>query len=190
MTMLNARQEQQKQRQLKRRIMRRPLHAMLALTALAIPVSTQQAACFDTLTAINGDMQMELARIRNGGTPEPSYTYNLCPDTFFDATMTTLEPVLDNTMFVCGENGSRLNGCVIIGGNEQIRIQDSSLDGYIIQQLNFIGITFAGFGTSDEMTGASISALASSTTVATFTDVAWQVRESRSVPFLRQGDKN
>jgi hypothetical protein len=133
--------------------------------------------CFSTIAEINTEMQTELERISGGGTPEDSYTYILCSDTFFDATNTTLVPLLDNANFMCGDDGNRLNGCVILGGTEQVRFQDSNITGYPINQVNFVGITFAGFeqSTADKV-GASIVASASSTTVAKFTDTAWQVR--------------
>jgi hypothetical protein len=121
-------------------------------------------------------MQTEFVRIQNGATPADAYMYNLCANTFFDATSTILAPVLSNSMFICGNDGSRLGRCVIVGGSEQVRIVDSTIDGYPLQELSFMGITFSSFESNALKTGTSIAAFASSSTTATFTDCAWEVR--------------
>jgi hypothetical protein len=143
-----------------------------------------QSSCFTTLGEINMAMQTELDRIREGGTPEDSYTFRLCANQFFDASLVFLEPVLNNAMFVCGETGSRSDSCVILGGSQQVLIRDSTVPGYPLLSVSFMGITFAGFEPSTGMTGTSIAALASVQTVATFIDVAWQVRRTmRDISF-------
>jgi len=159
-----------------------PLQALIVLGMLFRPIVAQETACFETLGSINSVMQTELSRIQNGATPQESYVYSLCSNTFLDAGSEPLQPVLDNTMFVCGDDGSRSNRCVIVGGNQQVLIRDSLVSGYPLQELNFMGITFSAFETNGEMTGSSISALASSTTTATFTDCTWQVRLMVVVP--------
>ena len=132
--------------------------------------------CVRTIDELNNEMQLEQQRIAEGGTPEGSYTYILCSDTFFDATNATLVPLLDNIMFMCGDDGDRLNNCVILGGTEQVQIQNSNLTGYAINQIGFMGITFAGFEKTDTRQGTSITASASASTVVKFTNTAWQVR--------------
>jgi hypothetical protein len=124
-------------------------------------------------------MQTELVRIQNGATPQDSYTYNLCPNKIFDAASVFLEPVLNNANFVCGNDGRRTNSCVIVGGTMQVRIVDSAVTGYPLQEISFTGITFSGFETSNSMSGTSIAAFASSAATATFTDCEWKVREAQ-----------
>jgi hypothetical protein len=119
-------------------------------------------------------METELIRIQNGATPQDSYLYNLCNNTFFDATNTVLKPVLNNVMFICGDDGSRLGRCVILGGSLQVEIVDSTVDAYPLQEMSFMGITFSSFESNALRTGTSIGAFASSVTTATFTDCAWE----------------
>lgn len=135
-----------------------------------------QTPCFDTIGALNSAMQMELVRIQSGATPEDAYMYNLCTNTFFDAATAILMPVLNNVMFICGNDGSRLGRCVILGGSEQVRIVDSTVDSYPLQELSFMGITFSSFVTNTARSGMSIAAFASSSTTATFSDCSWEVR--------------
>jgi len=164
------------------------LRALLALGVLARPIAAQTAPCFNTLGAINSVMQTELVRIQNGAPPQQSYVYSLCPNTFLDASAEPLEPVLNNVMFVCGESGDRSGRCVILGGSQQVLIQDSLVDGYPLQELSFLGITFSAFETNGgDMTGSSIAAFASSTTTATFIDCVWQVHISRQAKRLCAG---
>jgi hypothetical protein len=125
-------------------------------------------------------MELELIRIRNGAVPQTTYVYTLCPNTVLDATTTPLRPLLNNAMFVCGADGQRSNRCVILGGTVQVAILDSLVDGYPLQELSFLGLTFSGFVSDDASAangiGTSIAAMASSVTMATFTDCSWQVR--------------
>jgi hypothetical protein len=157
--------------------------AIVPLHAQAPPTSTTTAMldCFATLGAMNSAMELELIRIRNGATPQTTYVYPLCPNTVLDATTTPLRPLLNNAMFVCGADGNRSNRCVILGGTVQVAILDSLVDGYPLQELSFLGLTFSGF-VSDTGIGTSIAAMASSVTMATFTDCAWQVRTTRECP--------
>jgi hypothetical protein len=159
--------------------------ALCVLSVLAQPVISQNPTpCFDTIGSLNSVMQTELTRIRNGATPQNAYMYNLCNNTFFDATTSILEPVLNNVMFVCGENGNRLGRCVILGGSVQVQIDDSTVDTYPIQELSFMGITFSSFESNALRTGTSIGAYASSSTTATFMDCTWE--EFKSDFVIRQ----
>lgn len=166
--------------------MRHLIEISLVLNILLYPVTAQTPPCFSTLGAINTAMQKELIRIQNGATPQNTYVYNLCSNTVFDASANSLEPVLSNAMFVCGGNGSRQNSCRISGGAEQVHIVDSLVTGYPLQALSFMGITFSTFQSNTMNTGTSISAFASSSTTATFTDCAWQVR-ARCALYLDYG---
>jgi hypothetical protein len=131
-----------------------------------------------TISAMNADMQAELDFIRGGGTPQPSYDFILCPNQGFDASLETLQPVLDGATFMCGERVDSMEECVIVGGTEQVRIQDSTIPGYPLSEVSFIGITFSDFSSNDASTGASVSALAGSSTTANFIDTTWTVSET------------
>ena len=164
--------------------MRLPLSPLIAIVSLPCRVVAQSAGpCqrdaqvegYSSISDMNKDMQTELARIRDGGQPEASYTFRFCPSMVFDGAVEPLQPVLDNAFFPCGSDGSRNNNCIILGGSEQVRIQDSTLAGYTLKMLTFMGLTFADFTGNDATTGASISALANSQTTATFMDVSFTV---------------
>lgn len=148
----------------------------IACILLMLPLVVSQTPCFDTIGALNSAMQTELVRIQSGATPEDSYMYNLCTNTFFDAETAILMPVLNNVMFICGNDGSRLGRCVILGGSQQVLILDSTVDSYPLQELSFMGITFSSFESNSAQSGMSIAAFASSSTMATFTDCSWEVR--------------
>jgi hypothetical protein len=169
--------------------MMKPLVAIVAMAMIAYPVAAQSAVdCpndptdlqgYTSLAALNNDMQLELQRIANGGAPEPSYTFTLCPNQVFDAALVSLQPVLSDATFVCGANGDPEDDCTLLGGEEQVRIEDSTVDGYPLETLVFVGISFADFTSSDAMLGSSIAALASSTTTATFVNSRWSVSFSK-----------
>ena len=139
---------------------------------------------YSSISDLNTDMDVELARIEAGGTPASSYRFILCPDTVFDTSSTPLRPLLDGALFQCGENGSRDNQCTFEGGDVQILIEDSTTPGYPLRQVAFTGITFVDFKSNDEETGTSVAAEASARTTATFEDVSWSVsRKSSRVYF-------
>jgi hypothetical protein len=170
--------------------MMNPVVAIVAMAMIAYPVVAQTGVTisavncpndntgimgYTSLAALNSDMQLELQRIENGGAPAPPYTFTLCPNQVFDASLVTLRPVLNDATFVCGANGDPEDDCTLLGGEEQIRIEDSTVDGYPLENLVFVGLSFADFSNSDEMLGSSIAALASSTTTATFMNSRWSV---------------
>jgi hypothetical protein len=167
-----------------------PVAIIVALALIAYPVVAQTGVTssavdcpndetdltgYTSLAALNNDMQVELQRIADGGAPEASYTFTLCPNQVFDAALVTLQPVLSDAMFVCGADGDPEDDCTFLGGEEQIRIEDSTVDGYPLERLLFLGLSFADFSGSDAMQGSSIAALASSTTTATFMNSRWSV---------------
>ena len=147
---------------------------LLVCFLLLVDRTLSQNACYETIGSLNSVMQTELLRIQNGATPQDAYIYNLCSNTFFNSTTTILAPLLNNAMFVCGDDGSRLGRCVILGGSLQIEIVDSSVDTYPLQEVSFMGITFSSFESNALRTGTSIGAFASSVTTARFVDCAWE----------------
>lgn len=165
--------------------MREALYGLFSFTAILTQVNAQSAApCpndssvigYSSIEDLNNDMEEELQRIQQGGSPADEYTFRLCPDTVFSTTTAPLRPILNNANFVCGEDGDRSNSCTIIGGSEQIRFEDSTIEGYDLSSMSFMGLSFADFEGNNDLTGTSIGAYATSRLTATFTNVAFTVR--------------
>ncbi len=130
---------------------------------------------YSTIAAINSDMDQELKRIGEGGTPQEVYFMTLCPQTMFDTSGGPLLPQLNQATLSCGGTGNVNDGCVFGGGIENIRVQDPNIEGYSVNALNFIGITFTAF------TGRSIELAASAPTVAIFLNCLWQDFNSEGI---------
>ena len=115
-----------------------------------------------TIEAMNLDMQVELDQIRSGRPPQEPYVFPLCPDIVFDLSIEPLRPLLSGSIFTCGLTGNISLGCEFRGGTDQIIIGDSSIDtnseAYVVQSVNFIGITHTGF-TNSVLSGGSASSL-------------------------------
>lgn len=123
---------------------------------------------YSTIAAINSDMDQELIRISEGGTPQESYFMTLCPQTTFDTSGGPLLPRLNQSTLSCGGTGNVNDECELSGGVENIRIRDPDIEGYSVNTMNFIGITFTAF------TGWSVELAASSPTMAIFMNCLWQ----------------
>jgi len=141
---------------------------------------------YDSIAALNADMQTELARIADGGLPMDAYLFVLCPRMVLDASMGPLLPVLSDSIFACGGDAMRSSSCIIRGGSEQVRIEDSTLPNYVLQRVSFVGVTFAQFTGNNEAIGASISALASEMTTLQLNQVSFTVSRSRESKQLTQ----
>lgn len=162
-------------------------HALgvVALVALLLgrPCHAQMEPCpsngaltgYASIAALNNDIEAELARISGGGEPENEYVYMLCPRQEFDAALEPLRPLLSGSVFRCGVSGQSTDRCTIQGGSEQIRIEDSVISTFPLNDVSFVGLTFDGFTNNADNTGASVNVLASATTKVTFSDVVWQV---------------
>jgi hypothetical protein len=167
-------------------------HAQQPLPA---PANADDNECFQTIASLQSVMATELSRIANGALPAAAYTFILCPNTFLDASAMPLTPLLDKSTFMCGNDGHVRNRCIIVGGgggsgsngtaaapgttivaDAQVRIVDSTTPGHVLQQVDFVGVTFSGFESNvHTKMGKSIAAAASSSTTATFKGCAWQV---------------
>jgi hypothetical protein len=160
------------------------------------PANQDDNECFQTIASLQSVMATELSRIANGAVPAAAYTFILCPNTFLDASAMPLTPLLDKSTFMCGNDGHVRNRCIIVGGggggggsngtatapgttivtDAQVRIVDSTTPGHVLQQVDFVGVTFSGFESNvHTKMGKSIAAAASSSTTATFKGCAWQV---------------
>jgi hypothetical protein len=135
-----------------------------------------------TINAINSDMQAELEYISNGGVAQSSYDFVFCPNQALDANLATLRPVLNGANFICGSAAQPGEDCRITGGDEQVRIEPSTIPGYTLEEITFVGLTFAGFSTNGDATGTSIAALASGDTTVNFIDTRWTVSVTSSWP--------
>jgi len=162
--------------------------SLLALVAILVaqcnaqtePCPTNRAITgYTSIAAINNDMDAEVARISGGGTPQEDYVFILCPRQEFDAAAGPLRPSLDGAVFQCGVSGVSSDRCVISGGSEQIRIEDSSIATYPLSDIAFNGLTFESFINNAESTGASVNVLASDSTTIAFSDVAWNVSKRK-----------
>ena len=146
------------------------MHKFLIFLSLATvigPVTAAPGPCnedepdgpqgYRTISGIMADQREEQLRIANSGQPNPPYLFNLCAGTEFNefATNTTLIPLLDGATFICGETVSPANVCVFSGGASQVLIEDSAIQGYDIESVNFFGITFSAFSESAVAGGAS-----------------------------------
>ena len=134
---------------------------------------------YTSIAAINNDVDAEVARIAGGGTPQEDYIFTFCPRQAFDATAGPLRPSLNGAVFECGVAGMSSDRCVISGGSEQIRIEDSTIATYPLSEIAFNGLTFESFTNNAENTGTSVNVLATDSTTVAFSDVAWSVSELR-----------
>jgi hypothetical protein len=125
---------------------------------------------------LNADMNTELQRITDGGSQPESYFLLLCPETTFSTFDDPLMPTLNRATFSCGETGDVNQNCIFSGGEQNIRVRDPGVEGYIFNTMNFIGLTFQAF------TDQSINLRGIAPTEAVFMDCVWQVR---SVSFTR-----
>ena len=123
---------------------------------------------YDRLQDIVNDQQDEYELIEGGMAPRPPYVFRLCPNTDFEVGNDPLPVLLSGAMFTCGPDVSSNNNCVLKGGFEQVKIEDSTIDGYTLEMASFVGITF------DSFTGSSISGFASAPTMVTCVDCIWQ----------------
>lgn len=124
---------------------------------------------YRSLVDVQRDMENELDDIKLRGEPDSAYIYTLCPNEMYYTSDVILTPVLSGAIFVCGRNGDPEDRCLLYGGNEQVRIIDSTVPEYPLESVSFVGITFTAF---KEM---SINAKSSRTTTVTFSDCRWTV---------------
>ncbi len=124
---------------------------------------------YSRISDMNLDIDRELGAIAGGKTPDATYLFILCPDTQFDVGDAPLTPMLDNSIFACGDTG-KATGCVFKGGEIQVNVPRSKIGGHNMQAVSFVGVTFQGFSQ------AAISGDAGSTTEVTLSHVKFSVR--------------
>jgi len=127
---------------------------------------------YRTISDVMADQRDEQLRIQDGGQPVPPYVFNFCAGVEFvefETANITLTPLLDGATFICGEAAAPSDVCVFNGGNNQVLIEDSTVPGYDIESVNFIGITFSGFN------GAAVAGGASDTTTVNLLDATFAV---------------
>jgi hypothetical protein len=160
--------------------------ALVTVARLIVPSSSQTGPqpCpttpavvgYSSIFTLNSDMLFEAARIGAGGDPMPPYTFTLCPNMDFDfdansnnGTIVPLMPVLDGSIFQCGERGLQLDSCVFLGGTTQVEIEDSTIPNYPLETVEFRGITFS------EFTDAAVAGGADDTTNVFFVESNFEV---------------
>lgn len=156
-------------------------------SSVSCPADTSISG-YTSVTSINQDIERELDRIEGGGDPQESYLVTLCPETTFDTSSSgPLLPTLDKTTISCGPDGDAGNNCVFSGGPTNILIADPTIDGYTINTLSFVGLTFTGFtGWSIDVTVPSSDA----SSTAMFMNCLWQDFTSTTGGIARANNDN
>jgi hypothetical protein len=136
---------------------------------------------YTSIASINGDIDQEITRIGSGGSPQGLYMLVLCPGTF-DTSSSPLLPRLDQATYSCAGTGNVNEGCILSGGETNIRIDDPGIDGYNVNDMNFMGITFTAF------TGYSIELLGTAPAEAIFLNCLWQDFQSTGIVRISNND--
>jgi hypothetical protein len=136
---------------------------------------------YETITAINTDMETELNLISTGmkQPPESSYTMILCPFTTFDAAPTALKPILNNVTISCGTTGTVDQNCIFNGGMQHVQVQESTVATYPITTVTIAGITFQQFS------GTAISGQAAAPATVVLRNCIWQDFSTNQVILIR-----
>lgn len=117
---------------------------------------------YNSIEGLQNEIDAEVDVITAGGPQEAMYLYRLCPDTDFTVTDDIpLVPLLDGSVFQCGEGGPNQN-CRFSGGTNQVSIGPSQIPNYVIEDIRFQGVTFTGF------TMSAVSGTATEDTTVTF----------------------
>ena len=176
----------------RRRDQRHPYALALTLAAIllnpcCVVVEAQEGPCpsnailtgYASIAALNNDIQAEVNRVSQGGVPEEEYVFTLCPRQVFEVTTEPIRPQLSGAVFRCGVSGSSTDNCIIRGGSEQIRVEDSTIATYPLIDVTFRGLTFESFTSNAENNGTSVNVLASDITTVNFVDSIWTVSFGR-----------
>jgi hypothetical protein len=115
-------------------------------TTVACPNSAGVVG-YDSIAAMNSDMQAELQRVQQGSPSQNPYILVLCPGTVFDVSASgPLTPLLGGAVFTCGASGDPSENCAFSGGDVQIMINQSMT--FPALMVSFIGMTFLNFTTA------------------------------------------
>lgn len=90
--------------------------ALLAFLTVAQSISGVAANCigsFEQLSALEAE---------RGSNNTISVTYVICPNTLFNFKRTLTWDLNGNTNYLCGEDGSSTNNCVVTGGEFQFNV--------------------------------------------------------------------
>lgn len=136
---------------------------------------------YTSIADINSDIDQELGRIESGGPPQDNYALTLCPGTF-DTSTTPLLPRLSQASYSCAGAGNVNDACIFSGGGTNIRIEDPAIEGFNINAMNFLGITFTAF------TEYSIELLGVAPTEAVFLNCLWQDFQATGIARISNDD--
>ena len=96
--------------------------ALLALLPVAHSCTDRfislDGPCIDSYAELRA---LEIARGNNTAVP---VTYVICPNTVFDLTGELEWDLNGNTQYLCGDDGSSANNCVVTGGQFQVGISN------------------------------------------------------------------
>ena len=136
---------------------------------------------YDSIEALNTDIQAERARVIADGGQLSEYEFRLCPNTALDGTAEPLRPDLENIVILCEPVEQP---CTIFGGENQVEITSFSNTEMPVTRIEFHGVTFASF-TGAAVTGDILGN--NDETTVTFREVTWRVSSGKAVnyKFLR-----
>jgi hypothetical protein len=135
---------------------------------------------YTSVEDLNADIQTEFLRITtDGGSQQDSYFLLLCPDTTFSTEDVELMPKLNKATFSCGESGDVNQNCIFSGGEENVRVRNPGIEGFVFDTMSFVGITF------QEFTDQSISLRGAAPTETVFIDCVWRLFDAGSIVRIR-----
>ena len=117
---------------------------MLKSTTLILAFLTV-ANCISTVSAedcIDSYAELTALQIARGGNNAIPVTYVICPNTVFDLTNDVEWDLNGNTNYLCGEDGSSTNNCIVTGGLFQFAVSSfpygfSNKDNILISGFTF-----------------------------------------------------
>eukprot|EP00567_Pseudictyota_dubia_P013285 CAMPEP_0197442646 /NCGR_PEP_ID=MMETSP1175-20131217/8620_1 /TAXON_ID=1003142 /ORGANISM="Triceratium dubium, Strain CCMP147" /LENGTH=519 /DNA_ID=CAMNT_0042973161 /DNA_START=146 /DNA_END=1705 /DNA_ORIENTATION=- len=139
-----------------------------AVSVIAVCPDTPNVAGHDTIGSLGNAMRADFSQMLKGNA-SPPFVYRLCPGVTYrpDLEGAWIEPLADETSIICGNDGSSQDGCIVEGGDLQVALVQSSVEGYVRKRTTFQGITFKG------STGWSVAAYDTSDTTVEFSDCHW-----------------
>lgn len=149
---------------------------------------------YNSVDELNCAMESEAAAV-TAGFPirSPPYRYILCPNTSFDVTIRSIEPVINETVIQCGESGELEEDCVVRGDGTVADIDLSLIKARrytensvwpVAFQMYVRGIKFVG---NNNAAAPSVAATALEGNEATFRQCQW---ENRSMILDNSDERN
>ena len=96
------------------------------------------------MSSLNEDISFERDRVLSGGIPESEYSFTLCPNIPFDASV-PLRPALDNIIINCGQSANPSDTCALVGGTTQVQVESYSSSTFPVSSITLSELRFTGF---------------------------------------------